>query len=60
LSFVAPMKIRPPAVVIGPPRFKRPVFLLPSGNSSVTPSGTFQAMSPVRTLTATRFPHGGR
>jgi len=54
------MKTRPPAVVIGPPRFSRPVFFLPSGSSSVTPSGTFQAMSPVLMFTATRLPQGGR
>src|SRR5215471_9396714 len=59
LSFVAAIKTSPPAVAIGPPMFKRPVFFLPSGNSSVTPNGTFHATSPVLALTATRWPHGG-
>src|SRR5215471_1724481 len=59
LSFVAAIKTSPPAVAIGPPMFRRPVFFFPSGNSSVTPSGTFQAISPVLAFTATRLPHGG-
>src|SRR5215831_14291457 len=59
LSFVAPMNTRPPAVAIGPPMLRRPVFFLPSGNSSVIPNGTFHAMSPVFAFTAMRLPHGG-
>src|SRR5678815_5340434 len=59
LSFVAAINTRPPAVAIGPPILRRPVFFFPSGSSSVTPSGTFHAMSPVLALTATRCPHGG-
>src|SRR5512138_2399230 len=59
LSLVAAMKTRPPAVAIGPPILKRPVFFFPSGNSSVMPSGTFHATSPVFAFTATRCPHGG-
>src|SRR5262249_62156541 len=35
------------------------VFCLPAGRLSVTPSGTFHAISPVLTLTATSSPHGG-
>src|SRR2546425_2539991 len=59
LSFVAAMNTRPPAVAMGPPMLKRPVFFLPSGNSSVMPSGTFHAISPVLAFTATKFPQGG-
>src|SRR5438552_989990 len=59
LSFVAAMKTRPPAVAIGPPMLRRPVFFFPSGSSSVMPRGTFHAMSPVFALTAMRCPHGG-
>ena len=51
-SFVAPINTNPPAVAIGPPRFIRPVFLLARGNSSVIPSGTCQAKSPVCASTA--------
>src|SRR4051812_29049055 len=59
LSFFAAIKTSPPAVAIGPPIFSRPVFLFASGNSSVTPKGTFHAMSPVFALTAIRLPQGG-
>src|SRR5215813_4127197 len=59
LSFVAAMKTRPPAVAIGPPILRRPVAFLPSGNSSVIPRGTFQAISPVLAFTATKCPQGG-
>src|SRR5579859_6582545 len=58
-SLVAPMNTSPPAVAMGPPIFSRPVFLLPSGNSSVTPNVTCQANSPVLALTAISRPHGG-
>src|SRR2546430_4123640 len=59
LSLVAPMNTRPPAVAMGPPMLKRPVFCLAGGNSSVTPSSTFQAISPVFAFTAIMWPHGG-
>src|SRR4029434_9288808 len=59
LSLVAAIKTTPPAVAIGPPMLKRPVFFFPSGNSSVMPSGTFHAMSPVLAFTAIKCPHGG-
>src|SRR6266853_585975 len=58
-SLVAPMNTSPPAVAIDPPRFRRPVSFLPSGSSSVTPSRTFQAISPVAIFTASKCPHGG-
>src|SRR5947207_15860160 len=60
-SIAAPMKIRPPAVVIGPPRGSGvPVFGTPSAsNSSKDPSGLRHAISPVFTLTATISLHGG-
>src|SRR5882724_10548127 len=53
------MKTRPPAVAMEPPIFGLPVFCIPSGKPSVTPSGTSQATSPVLTLIANRRPHGG-
>src|SRR5262249_59647175 len=60
LSFVAPMKIRPLAVVMLPERFGAPVFLNPWASSdSVIPSGTFHAMSPVAAFTETSSPNGG-
>src|SRR2546426_5326158 len=59
LSLVAPMNTKPPAVAMGPPMLKRPVFCLAGGNSSVTPSSTFQAISPVFAFTAIMWPHGG-
>src|SRR5665213_905256 len=59
LSLVAPMKTKPPAVTMGPPKPMRPVLRLPSGSSSVTPRGTCQANSPVLAFTAVRRPHGG-
>src|ERR1700681_4597173 len=59
LSLVAPMNTSPPAVAIGPPMFSRPVLRLPSGNSSVTPSVTCHANSPVLAFTAISRPHGG-
>src|SRR6478609_8582495 len=49
-SSVAPMKTRPPAVAIDPPILGRPVFCFSGGRLSVTPRGTFQAISPVLTL----------
>src|SRR6266436_3405011 len=58
-SIAAPMKISPPAVVIGPPpKFVAPV-LIPAGTPSIVPKGICQAMSPVFTLTAVSLPHGG-
>ena len=36
-----------------------PVFCLPSGRRSVSPSRTSQAMSPVLAFTANSLPHGG-
>src|SRR5262249_53385212 len=59
LSLVAPMNTTPPAVAIDPPMLIRPVFFFPSGSSSVTPSVTCQAMSPVFALIAVNWPHGG-
>src|SRR5580704_6779266 len=59
LSSVAPTNTSPPAVAIGPPMPGRPVFCLSAGRLSVMPSGTFHAISPVFTLTATSSPQGG-
>src|SRR5665213_245569 len=59
LSLVAPMNSSPPAVAIEPPMFKRPVFCLPAGSSSVTPKGIFHTTSPVLPLIAINWPHGG-
>src|SRR5579863_9197120 len=58
-SLLAPMKTSPPAVAIGPPRFMRPVCCFAGGSSSVIPSGTDHAKSPLRASTAIRRPHGG-
>src|SRR6185437_16049334 len=58
-SSVAPIKTRPPAVAIDPPRFGLPVFCLPFGKESVTPSGICHAILPVLTLIATSRPQGG-
>ena len=60
LSIVPAMNTSPPAVTIGPPCPKAPVFLMPfASSSSLVPSGTLQAMSPVLALTAIRCAHGG-
>ena len=49
-----------PAVAIGPPCPKAPVFFMPfASSSSLVPSGTFHAISPVLALTAIRWAHGG-
>src|SRR6185369_15575778 len=59
-SMVAPTKIRPLAVAIVPPMFAVPVLPKPfSFNESITPNGTFQAISPRLTSTATNSPNGG-
>src|ERR1700733_1718513 len=58
-SFEAPMNINPPAVAIEPPRLTRPVSFLPSGSSSVMPSRTCHAISPVFAFTAVSKPQGG-
>src|SRR5436190_529459 len=60
-SIAAPIKMRPPAVAIGPPRGSGvPVFgTFRASNSSKDPSGLRQAISPVFTLTATISLHGG-
>src|ERR1700739_1223955 len=57
-SSVAPTKVRPLAVTIAPPRPGRPVFCLPGGRLSVTPSVVRHAILPVFTSTATNWPHG--
>src|SRR5580692_1265121 len=59
LSTAAPMKMSPPAVVIGPPpRLGAPV-LIPAGTPGIVPNGICQAISPVFTLIAVSLPHGG-
>src|SRR5712671_6534289 len=55
-SIVAPINTTPPAVTIEPPRFGVPVVVF---SSSTTPSGTFQAISPLFTSTALSAPQGG-
>ena len=59
LSSVEAINSTPPAVAIGPARTGRPVFCMPAGSCSVTPTGTRQAKSPVAAFTATSVPHGG-
>src|SRR5579872_2226007 len=60
LSFVAPMKIRPPAVTTIEPVFGAPVFGKPfAANASTVPNGTRQTISPVFALTANSSAHGG-
>src|SRR5260370_14208334 len=60
LSFVAPIKTRPPAVVSEPPRFGAPVGGIPFAiSSSTTPSTDCQRKSPVSRLMAVRNPPGG-
>src|SRR6516165_3312032 len=54
------MNTSPPAVTIGPPWPNAPVFFKPfASSSSLVPSVTFQAMSPVLALTAMRCAQGG-
>src|SRR5260221_7237869 len=59
LSRAAPMKMSPPAVVIGPPPKLGAPVLLPSGTPPIVPNGSCQAISPVFTLIAVSLPHGG-
>src|SRR6266581_2454713 len=56
LSIVAPINTTPPSVTIEPPRLGAPVAVF---SSSITPSGTFQTISPVFTSTALSVPQGG-
>src|SRR5579862_7344004 len=59
-SLVAPTNTTPPAVTIDPPSPNAPVLCTPFDSiSSLVPSGTLQAMSPVLALTAVRCDHGG-
>ena len=59
-SFVAPTKSRPLAVAMVPPMFRAPVLAKPwAFSSSTKPRGTFQAISPRLTSTATSSPNGG-
>src|SRR5260221_638607 len=58
-SMAAPMKISPPAVVIGPPpKFVAPV-LIPAATLSIVQKVICQAMWPVFTLPGVSLPHGG-
>ena len=59
LSSVAAMNSRPPAVTMAAARPGRPVFRLPAGSVSVTPTVRRHATSPVATSTAVNWPHGG-
>src|SRR6266516_3848067 len=59
LSSAAPMNVRPPAVVIGPPPRLEPPVLTPAGTPSIVPKGICQAISPVFTLIAVSLPQGG-
>src|SRR5579872_6353405 len=59
-SFVAPMKTRPPAVAMLPPRFNEPVSRTPmDSRASIFPNTERQAMSPELRSTATNSPNGG-
>src|SRR2546423_5313326 len=64
-SIAAAMKVTPPAVAIGPPRFGTPwmcesgIFALAHTRSRDVPSGVRQRIFPVRKLTPTNSPHGG-
>ena len=58
-SLVAPMNTSPPAVTIAPPTLGLPTRCLPSGRSSLIPSGTSHTISPVPALTAYRRAQGG-
>src|ERR1051326_6808910 len=54
------MKIRPPAVTIGPPRFTDPAAAaMFDGAPGDSPSGTCHFSWPVAALTAASVPHGG-
>src|ERR1039458_5799345 len=60
-SSVAPMNVRPLAVVSGPPNVGVP-HLTDSGmgaSSRIVPSGACHRMRPVLASTAARVPHGG-
>ena len=58
-SIVAPMKRTPPAVAMLPPMFSVPVLPKPfSFSDSKNPNGTFHAISPRLTSTATSSPNG--
>src|SRR5262249_31345400 len=60
LSLAPPIKTRPPAVAIEPPRLSVPVGAAPfAASSSTWPSGARQAISPVFKLTALSVPQGG-
>src|SRR5215510_10923271 len=57
---VAPTKISPLAVAMLPPTFGVPVLPNPFSSSDLnTPIGTFHAISPRLTSTATSSPNGG-
>ena len=59
-SIVAPMKMRPLAVAMLPPMFGVPVLSKPCAfERSKNPSGTFHAISPRLTSSATSSPNGG-
>ena len=59
-SAVAAMKITPPAVATAPPKLSVPVFRIPFATScGYSPSGTFQAISPLTRSMAFSVPHGG-
>src|SRR5262245_4640544 len=59
-SIVAPTNTRPLAVAMLPPTPSVPVSANPfSFSASTTPSGTFHAISPRLTSTATSSPNGG-
>ena len=58
-SAVAPMNTSPPAVAIAPPTLGEPTRRRPSGSSSLTPSGTSHAISPLAAWTAYSRAHGG-
>src|SRR5579863_2920219 len=58
-SRAAPINMRLPAVVIGPPPKLGAPVLIPAGTPSIVPNGICQAMSPVFTLIAVSLPHGG-
>src|SRR5271163_2540741 len=61
-SSVPAMKIRPPAVTIGPPRAMEPYSGGPAGAPPMGgnwPSGTVHLISAVSASTAFSIPHGG-
>src|SRR6202044_272002 len=60
LSLVPPINTTPPAVTIGPPCPNAPVLWMPAASSSsVTPSGTRHAISPLSPFTAISSAQGG-